>query len=300
MSLAVNARGRAPRVPELIASRENRWLKQFRAALAGEKLRESGPSTPEIIGVEGPHLVESALRAKLRIAAVLFSESGARHLAALGNFLPESGRLLSTSDRLFAQIAATEAPQGVAALVEMPQTGFDDLMRGVPLLLIMAGVQDPGNVGTLLRTAEAFGASGVATSAASGTGTADPFGPKALRASAGSALRLPVLRGVAVPVLMAQLRIAGVRVYATAASTAPFENMPNALPPWEINWRKPAALLLGNEGAGLSAELLRSSDAIIHIPQATPCEADTPVDSLNVAVAGGIVLYEAARQRGFA
>jgi TrmH family RNA methyltransferase len=162
-------------------------------------------------------------------------------------------------------------------------------------------------VGTLLRTAEAFGASGAAACAAWGTGTADPFGPKALRASAGSALRLPVLRGVGTPVLLAQLRVAGVRVYAASPENTSFagsgaligrENAPKPLLPWEVNWREPAALLVGNEGAGLPADLVRSSDAVVRIPQNTAREAGAPVDSLNAAVAGAILLYEAARQRG--
>ncbi len=179
------------------------------------------------------------------------------------------------------------------------QACFDDLVRGVPLLLIMAGIQDPGNVGTLLRTAEAFGATGAASCPAWGTGTADPFGPKALRASAGSALRLPVLRGVGTPVLLAQLRVAGVRVYATSPNAAPSaaagtgagatavrESKP--LLPWEVNWRQPSALMVGNEGAGLPADLVRSSDAVVHIPQAMAREAGAPVDSLNAAIAGAI------------
>lgn len=322
MALAANARGRASRVPELITSRDNRWLKQFRAAFAGEKPRDPASPNAEIISIEGPHLVETALRAGLQIAAVLVSEAGARHLPALGEWIPESTRLLATSDRLFAQVAATETPQGIAALVHAPQTCFDDLVRGVPLLLIMAGIQDPGNVGTLLRTAEAFGASGAAACPAGLIGTADPFGPKALRASAGSALRLPVLRGVGTPVLLAQLRVAGVRVYATSPGAASFaeagagagasaptyagsatqstgrESARKPLLPWEVNWREPSALLVGNEGAGLPADLIRSSDAVVHIPQAMVREAGAPVDSLNAAVAGAILLYEAARQRG--
>ncbi len=163
MVLAANARGRALRVPELITSRENRWLKQFRAALAGESLRGRGAADPEteIVGVEGPHLVETALRAGIPVSAVLVSESGARHLSELGEWIAEPTRLLATSDRLFAQIASTETPQGIAALVQPPRACFDDLVRGgVPLVLIMAGVQDPGNVGALLRAAEAFGAIG--------------------------------------------------------------------------------------------------------------------------------------------
>ena len=306
MALAANARGRASRVPELITSRENRWLKQFRAALAGEKPRDPSSPGAEIIGVEGPHLVETALRAGLKTAAVLVSEAGASHLPALIEWIPESARLLATSDRLFAQVAATEAPQGIAALVQAPRASFDDLVRGTPLILIMAGIQDPGNVGTLLRTAEAFGASGAASCPAWGTGTADPFGPKALRASVGSALRLPVLRGVGTPVLLAQLRVARVRVYAASPDAASFSgnagsgrgSAPKPLLPWEVNWREPAALLVGNEGAGLPADLVRSSDAVVHIPQTAARDACAPLDSLNAAVAGAILFYEAARQRG--
>jgi TrmH family RNA methyltransferase len=312
MALAANAPGRASRVPELITSRDNRWLKQFRAALAGEKPRDLANPNTEILGVEGPHLVETALRAGIPIAAVLISEAGARHLPSLGEWIPESARLLATSDRLFAQAAGTETPQGIAALIQAPQTCFDDLVRGVPLVLVMAGIQDPGNVGTLLRTAEAFGATGAASCPAWGTGTADPFGPKALRASAGSALRLPVLRGVGTPVLLAQLRVAGVRVYATspdtasstgdanpgASASASRESTRKPLLPWEVNWREPAALLLGNEGAGLPADLVRSSDAVVRIPQIAAGENGAQVESLNAAVAGAILLYEAARQRG--
>jgi RNA methyltransferase, TrmH family len=169
--------------------------------------------------------------------------------------------------------------------------------------VVLAGVQDPGNVGTLLRTAEAFGASGAAACSAGGIGTANPFEPKALRASAGSALRLPILRGVAAPLLLAQLRVAAVRIYAACPEEhfpAPAGSSGKVLAPWQADWRAPAALLIGNEGAGLPAELARSADAIVRIPQAAAPEAGVPIDSLNAAVAGGILLYEAARQRGLA
>jgi TrmH family RNA methyltransferase len=300
MALAAKPSGRASRVPEFISSRENRWLKQFRAALAGEKQRGAlrGGREGEVVGIEGPHLVETALRAELEIPTVLISESGARHIQKLGKWISMRTRLLSTSDRLFAQVAATETPQGIAALVQPREVTFDELAGGVPLLLVMAAVQDPGNVGTLLRTAEAFGASGAIACAARGTGTADPFGPKALRASAGSALRLPVLRGVAAPVLLAQLRVAGIRVYASAPDTAGADGVPASVAPWQVNWRQASALLVGNEGAGLPDHLLRSSDAVVRIPQAADRYAGAPVESLNAAVAGAILLYEAARQRG--
>jgi TrmH family RNA methyltransferase len=272
-----------PRSPEFIASRDNRWLKRFAAALGGER-------DAELVGIEGARLVETALRSGAEVAALLVSESGQRHLEPLRAFLPPAARLLRTSDRLFARAAATEAPQGIAALVRPRAATFDDLVRGLPLVLIMAGLQDPGNVGALVRTAEALGATGAAACQAGGIGTADPFGPKALRASAGAGLRLPILRGVATPVLLAQLRVAGVRVYATSSDA------PQALAPWEADWGAPAALLIGNEGSGLPAELVRSCDAVVRIPQANDRHA--AADSLNAAVAGAILLYEAARQRG--
>jgi len=164
-------------------------------------------------------------------------------------------------------------------------------------------VQDPGNVGAMARAAEAFGGTGLAACSADGIGSADPFGPKALRASAGSALRVPVLRGIAAAVLMAQLRVAGVRLYAACPDESVAQDVkaaPGRKPraPWEVDWRSPSALLIGNEGAGLPAEIVRSSDAIVSIPQASAPQADDPLDSLNAAVAGGILLYEAARQRG--
>ena len=106
--------------------------------------------------------------------------------------------MLRTTDKLFEGVAGTEAPQGVAALFRQRAWGFDDVLRGPgamrgssPLVVVLAAVQDPGNVGTILRSAEAFGATGAVAT----RGTADPWSPKALRASAGSALRLPVLRG---------------------------------------------------------------------------------------------------------
>jgi RNA methyltransferase, TrmH family len=286
---ATPGRSASARAPESITSRENRWLKQFRAALSGE-------DADALTGIEGARAVETALRSPAEISAVLVSDSGVKHFERLQQWIPATARVLHTTDRLFAYAAATEAPQGIAAMVRPLVATLDHLLRGTPLVLVLAGVQDPGNVGALVRTAEALGATGAAACTAAGVGTANPFGPKALRASAGAALRLPILRGVATGILLAQLRVAGVRVYA-ACPESPEALGISSLAAWEADWCAPAALLIGNEGAGLPADIVRSADAAVRIPQ-SPSDDAAGMDSLNAAVAGSILLYEAARQRG--
>ena len=278
-----------PETPEsgdaLLTSKENRWLKRFRAALAGD----SGERN--LYGIEGPHLVEEALRSGVEIEAILASPSGEKHLAGLGlAALPSAPasskpRVFRTTDRLFAQIAATEAPQGIAVLVRLREYAFDDLVRGVALIVVLVGVQDPGNVGTIVRSAEAFGATGVVAAAES----ASPYGPKAMRASAGSVFRMPIVPRAQAPILMAQLRVAGVRLVATAAASV--HGAAPLLEPQNLDWREPVALLVGSEAHGLPDSVLRSAETAVRIP------LSAPVESLNAAVAASVLLYEAARQR---
>jgi TrmH family RNA methyltransferase len=317
-SSRVNASGGA------ITSRDNRWLKEFRLALRGGLPTESG-----FVGVEGARLVEEALCSACPIEAVLFSETGERHHERLAPLIdrPEVAiPILRTTDRLFEGVADTEHPQGVATLVKPRAASFDDLLRTPeaacsPLLVVLAGVQDPGNVGTILRTASAFGATGAVTAASGQSGTASPFSPKALRASAGAALHLPILAGMSLPILLTQLRVVNVRTLASvvgarfslpapagasqpvgldpasqhpvgAQQAAPqFGEIPPPLAPWEVDWCEPVALLVGNEGAGLPEEVERSADARIRIPMASG------VESLNAAAAAAVLFYEAARQR---
>jgi RNA methyltransferase, TrmH family len=277
----------------ILTSRDNRWLKQFRMALRGGIPTESG-----FVGVEGMRLVEEALRSGCRIEAVLFSESGERYRERLAPFIarPEIGfPVLRTTDRLFEGLADTEHPQGVAALVEPRVTTFDDLVRVPaevcsPLLVVLAGVQDPGNVGTILRTAAAFGATGAAIAASGQSGTASPFSPKALRASAGAALHLGILAGTPLSILLTQLKVAGFRTLASSVHEPETGEQP-LLAPWEVDWCEASALLVGNEGSGLPVEVERSADARIRIPMASG------VESLNAAAAAAVLFYEAARQR---
>jgi TrmH family RNA methyltransferase len=283
----------------VIASRENRWLKRFRAALAGEHGDDG------IVGVEGVRLVEAALGSGQPVEALLVSESGARHLPRIAPVLASSVPVLRTSDKLFAGVADTQTPQGIAALVRPQQATIENLMSVTTLLVVLVGVQDPGNVGTIVRAAEAFGATGAAACPADGVGTADPFGPKALRASAGSALRLPIVHGISPTILLAQLRMFGVKVYAAVAADVAVANdsknkTSNAesslLRPWDIDWKTPAAILIGNEGAGLPADLERAADDRVYIPQAAAI-APVGIESLNAAMAASVLLYEAMRQR---
>ena len=321
---------------ELLNSRDNRWLKEFRVALRGGVATTSGA-----VGVEGVRLVEEALTSGCEVAAVLFSESGERWR---GRLAPLVGRqemgfpVLRTTDRLFEGIADTEHPQGVAALVVPREVTLEELVgwkgqeekskkiadtrevrvenspapaplvgqgnlqlpppkekkaqdvtakKCPPLLVVLAGVQDPGNVGTILRTAAAFGATGAVTAATGQSGTASPFAPKSLRASAGAALHLPVVTGMALGVLLTQLKVMGIR---TVASCVHQEGI-GMMAPWEVAWCEPIALLVGNEGAGLPEEVVHATDGRIHIPMATN------VESLNAAAAAAVVLYEAYRQR---
>jgi RNA methyltransferase, TrmH family len=281
-----------------IASRDNKWLKQFRAALRG-----TGPAAGEAIAAEGPKLVEEGVRSGLETEALLVSEAGERHLEGILQIASESdsgiprSRIFRTTDKLFESVAGTETPQGVAALFRQREWSFDDVMRGranvagayssdSPLIVVMAAVQDPGNVGTIVRSAEAFGASGVVAT----RGTADPWSPKALRASAGSALRLPLLRGMAMPVFLAQLRVAGVSILAAGTKPSTMTTAKDA-PAAISDLRGPCAVFIGNEGAGLPIEVEHAADGWITIAMRED------VESLNAGVAASVILFEAARQR---
>lgn len=261
----------------VITSRDNRWLKTFRAALKSSRPEDGR------IALEGAHLVSEALRSGLKIEAILTSATGERHLATLQPELDPATTVLRTTDKLFASVAATEAPQGIAALARAPEFTLENLLRGADsLVLVLVATQDPGNVGAILRSAEAFGATGVIAT----RGAAHPYAPKALRASSGSSLRLPMLTEMAAPIAMAQLRVSGLRILAASSSRNTAAKRPD-----KLDLREPFALLIGNEGGGLPPEIERSADALVRIQLAEP------VESLNAAVAASLILYETALQR---
>jgi RNA methyltransferase, TrmH family len=193
--------------------------------------------------------------------------------------LPREVDLIEMPEEIFASAVTTESPQGIAALVRPKAFLLEDALRGEPpLVVVAAGLQDPGNLGTLIRSAEAFGSGGVVLL----PGTVSPWNPKAMRASSGSVFRLPVV-AASEDELFTRLRAMNIPALAAVAD--------EGISATKADLAKSTALLLGNEGRGLSAELLAQASAHITIP----CPG--PVESLNAAVAGSILLYEAARQR---
>ena len=258
-----------------IEGRHNSLLKTLRQAFHHGELTATGE-----IAIEGFRVIEEGVRSGLRFRAVFVSESGQARAARL---LPQIGSHVETvllPDKLFASAVPSETPQGVAALVHLKTHTLDALLEGTSSgpLLVVAGLQDPGNLGTILRSAEAFGAAGVV----SGDGTVSMYNSKVVRASAGSVFRLPVVK-VELKTLIPELRARGFRLMATSSHKG------TALPQTDV--RGKSAIFIGNEGAGLDKKLLSQMDELIMIPHSSR------VESLNAGIAASIILYEAARQK---
>jgi TrmH family RNA methyltransferase len=259
----------------IVQSKQNARLKDLRKALA-----HPGRDSRAVAGIEGPNLLEEALRAGLRIDCV-FAAQGTEHLLEDLPIPPETEILLLPRD-LLDSVLTTETPQSIAALVEPPAWSWTDVLQGhgntAPLVVVLAGLQDPGNLGTILRSAEAFGASGIVTL----PGTVSPWNPKAVRASAGSLFRLPLMAATAEE-CFSRLRQNGIHIFTTAVQ--------GAKPAHHIDLAGPAALLIGNEGNGVPLEFAAQAEIAVTIP----CPG--PVESLNASVAAAVLLYEASRQR---
>ncbi len=261
---------------ERISSRANPLLKSLRSAL-----RTGKPDAAGFCAVEGVHIVREALAAKLDVYALVASESAGKHLPTVEALLPSRARRYLVPERVFATIADTESPQGFAAMVRLPQWEEADLFRSEPpLVLLLDGLQDPGNLGAVLRSAEAFHATGVFLTRSSARRT----NPKVLRAAAGSVFRMPIVEGKSARDFIALARQHQLRVLAAV----PREGKSPAM----VDFRAGVALVIGAEGQGLSAEVAALADERVSVPMASP------VESLNAAVAASVLLYEAARQRG--
>ena len=260
--------------PRRVESRQNARIKELRAGLSRGNRTEQNH-----IAIEGLHLVQEALKSGLKLHTVLVRAGSEGLLEQLA--LPGMPEVLIVAEQVFLSASVTEHPQGIAALVDPPEFTIDALFKGVsdrttPLVVIAGGLQDPGNLGTLVRSAEAFGATGMILL----PGTVSLWNAKTLRASSGSAFRLPVV-SLAAEDAFAALDRRGLRIFAAVARDGS----------GQADLRGPSALLLGNEGAGLPEAWIAKAHARVTIP----CPG--AVESLNAAVAGSVLLYEAMRQR---
>jgi TrmH family RNA methyltransferase len=257
-----------------VTSRRNAIVERYRAVARGD---EAG------LLLDGPHLVSDAVAAKVRIvSAIVASASEARPdvAASVAALTRRRVEILSASPAVMAAVSPVRSSSAIVALAEPRALPVDaPYAARLPLVVIACDVQDPGNLGAIVRVAEAGGASGVVAAGA----CANPFGWKALRGSMGSALRLPVVAQPRIDQAIAQARTRGCRVIATAPRDG------QSL--FRADLKGPLAVLVGSEGAGLPADVANAADERVSIPMAPP------VESLNTAVTAALVVYEATRQR---
>jgi len=254
----------------VITSRSNARIKQLRAAFAGQARLSGG-----LVAIEGDNLLNEALRSGMVLKTIFISER-----RELPRSVPKSVEALWLANDIFASVVETQSPQGIAALLVPPVHKLDAVISGTPLIVVAAGLQDPGNLGTLIRSAEALGAAGVLFT----PGTVSAWNQKALRASAGSVFRTPVVAATLEDLV--NLKSRGIQIAAAVA-----EDAYKVIPAHEADLTQPTAILIGNEGSGLADELLELADLFVTIP----CPGR--VESLNAAIAGSLLLYEAAQQR---
>jgi TrmH family RNA methyltransferase len=279
MTRASNTQARPQQRLRRVEGRHNPLVKELRQAFTRAERTEAGDCA-----IEGLRIAEEAIRSGLKFRAFFFRQSS-QSLAE--RLLPQIGSHVETlllPDNVFDGAVPSETPQGVAALARLHEFSLDDVLERLHLgpVVAVVGLQDPGNLGTVLRSAEAFGSAGVVL----GEGTVSPFNSKVIRASAGSIFRLPMVIAKSaggVEGITTALRSQNVRLIATSSHKGTPVNQANLI--------GPAAVFIGSEGSGLPRTLMAQVDELVAIPH-TP-----QVESLNAGVAGSIVLYEAARQR---
>jgi RNA methyltransferase, TrmH family len=263
----------------MITSKSNLKIKEIRLLKQAKHRQVRGEYF-----IEGVRLMEEALRSApffLRIVTSPRLEEtprGAALLSSARRGFP-GVEWLQVSDEVLDSLSDTQSHQGVLAVLGKTKSRWEDLWKREGAVLILCDLQDPGNLGTIFRVAEAGKAAGLVLS----RGTLDPYGPKTVRASMGSLFRLPFLVDQDPLDCLAVLRSRGYRVWATGAESG------TGL--WEADLTPPTAVLFGQEGAGLHRDLLEATDGVITIPM------NAGVNSLNVGLAAGLVVYEAFRQR---
>ena len=260
-----------------ISSRQNALVRTFR------ELRDAAAFTDGRVLVDGVHLVREARAAALEFEAVAVSSSHLTGNSEAGNLartLESAGApVYSVSDVVFGAMSPVRSPSGIAAIARRAPSDASAFSLTGGFTLVAADIQDPGNLGGLIRAAEAGGVTGVLVAGPS----ANPFSWKALRGSMGSALRIPIAGGETLDAIVGCAMASGTRIVAAVPR--------DGRSPEDVEWRGSVALILGGEGHGLPPDVLTACDDLVTIPM-TP-----PVESLNVAVAGAILIYAARRQR---
>lgn len=261
--------------PETISSLANPLLKDVRRAITRGGLTGEGLCVAETF-----HLLEESLRSDCEVKVVLAAQSVQsaveKHVRSVAGI-----RLTVLPDALFQSLAGTESSQGVIALVRPPSWMLEQLLRGRSLVVVLDGVQDPGNAGAIVRAAEAFGATGTIFL----KGSVSPFNPKTLRASAGSLFRVPFVHSLDTELARAALRQNRLDLYAGV----PFTGRNHVKSLVDVDLTRKCAVIIGSEGRGVSEDLHAGA-----IDLAIPTVA---VESLNAAMAASVILYEARRQR---
>jgi RNA methyltransferase, TrmH family len=255
-----------------IASRQNPVVARFRAAARGD--------ADGVMLLDGIHLVEEAVAAGVTIREVAIAAADGDARSDIVAQLERAGvDVMSATAPVMAALSPVRSPSSIVALAVRPDRA-DVFHREPPCLILIVGVQDPGNVGAIVRVAEAAGATGAIVAGNS----ADPFGWKALRGSMGSSLRLPV-RSVngSVGAVTVEARRHGCRILATVPR--------GGRSVFDVDLRGPLMVAVGGEGPGLDAAFVAAADERVTIPM------QAPVESLNAAVTAALVLYEARRQR---
>jgi RNA methyltransferase, TrmH family len=257
-----------------ISSRQNPIVKRFR-----ELARTADPA---LVLLDGEHLLEEAIKSDVAVETVALADGlGAERIDAIGaRALGTGARLILVGDEVMTAMSPVRQPSGIVAIAKRRAATIDEALDSAPqMALILADVQDPGNVGAIVRVAEACGATGVITS----EGTADPFGWKALRGSMGSAFRMPIAARVDLATAIREAQRKGTRVIAAVPR--------GGTPLPDAEFHAPVTALLGGEGGGLRPDIVALVDERVTIPM-TPS-----VESLNVATAAALIVYEAWRQR---
>jgi RNA methyltransferase, TrmH family len=260
-----------------ITSKDNSIIKHLRS-LSDAKQRNK----EQVFLIEGVKIVEEALRDNLGVKMVIASPSLVQHHGRGVLKLAEtrSADILWISERLMDAVAESKTPQPVMAIIKMREYSENALMANAAGLIVVAHqLQDPGNLGTIIRTSEAVGASGVAVSA----NTVDPYSAKTIRASMGSMLRLPLVRISDIGTFLIACKQQGFQTAATMLT--------GDMTHFDADLRKPTVVIFGQEGAGLPQDIMINVDLHVRIPMAGT------IDSLNVATSAAVILYEAMRQR---